>query len=156
MARKAFPTTARAKKKPAQPRILVPIDGSANARRALDYAVALVSRGGGEIEVLNVQPPVPGDVAIFISGDDVKDYHRAEAKKVLGPAKRRLKKAGVGFRLHVCVGQPGPTIAQFARDSKCDHVVMGTRGLGSRLGFLLGSTAVKVAELVKVPVTLVK
>jgi nucleotide-binding universal stress UspA family protein len=137
-------------------KILVPIDGSDNARRALDHAIALVEAAGGEIEILNVQPPVSGAVAGFVGSTGVKAYHLAEADKVLASAKRRIEKAGIVFRHHVCVGQPGPTIAEFVRDSKCNHVVMGNRGLGAPAGLLLGSTAMKVIELVDVPVTLVK
>lgn len=158
MARK--PATAKPTRRPkratARPRILVPVDGSANARRALDLAIAAARAGGGEIALLNVQPAVPGGVTLFLSGDAVKDYHRAEAKKALAPAVRRLEKAGVPFAQHVCVGRPGPTIARFADESKCDRIVMGTRGLGQPLGFFLGSAAKKTIELAKVPVTVVK
>ena len=149
-------TATRAAKRVKRPRILVPVDGSANARRALDHAIALAEALGGEIGLLNVQSPVPGDAALFVGDDAVKDYHRAEAKKVLAPAIRRLEKAGVPFTQHICVGQPGRTIAQFANESKCDRIVMGTRGLGQPLGFFLGSAASKVIELAKAPVTVVK
>lgn len=138
-------------------RVLVPIDGSDNSRRALDHAIALVGgSAAGEIDILNVQPPVSGDVATFVGNTNVKEYHRAEGEKVLAAARRRLEKAGVAFHHHVCVGQPGPVIAEFAQESKCDQIVMGTRGMGSALGRLLGSTAAKVVELTKIPVTLVK
>jgi nucleotide-binding universal stress UspA family protein len=146
----------RAPKRAERPCILVPVDGSPGSKRALDHAIALAGALGGEIEILNVQSPVPGDAALFVSDDTVKDYHRAEAKKALAPAIRRLEKAGVPFTQHVCVGPPGRTIAQFANESKCDRIVMGTRGLGQPLGFFLGSAASKVIELAKAPVTVVK
>jgi len=48
------------------------------------------------------------------------------------------------------------TIAEFAVSCGCDQIVMGTRGMGSLEGLLLGSITTKVLHLVRVPVTLVK
>ena len=44
----------------------------------------------------------------------------------------------------------------FRSQLKCTHVIMGTRGLSSTLGLLLGSVATHVVGHVKVPVTLIK
>ena len=63
----------------------------------------------------------------------------------LRPLKRRLEK----------LRRP-ETIAQAARDEGIEHIVMGTRGLGSIQGLLLGSVAMKVIHLAEVPITLIK
>ena len=136
--------------------ILVPFDGSANAKRALQYAVETAGRTGDEIHILNVQTPVSGDIAGFVGGASIKQYHHDEGEKVLAPAKRLLEKAGIVFHPHIGVGQPGPVIDEFADQLKCTHVIMGTRGHGAALGLLLGSVAAHVVAHVKVPVTLVK
>lgn len=136
--------------------ILVPYDGSANAKRALDYAIELAKRTGEELHILNVQTPLSGDVSGFVGGANVKQYHHDEGEKVLAPAVRQMEKGGVAFHKHIGVGQPGPVISEFADQLKCTHVVMGTRGLGSALGLLLGSVATHVIGHVKVPVTLIK
>jgi nucleotide-binding universal stress UspA family protein len=47
-------------------------------------------------------------------------------------------------------------IAQVAREEDIQHIVMGTRGLGSIQGLLLGSVATKVIHLADVPITLIK
>ena len=48
---------------------LVPVDGSANSLGAIRHVIKLVkNREPLEIHVLNVQPPVHGDVTMFISG----------------------------------------------------------------------------------------
>lgn len=136
--------------------ILVPYDGSANAKRALDYAIEFAKRTGEELHILNVQTPLSGDVSGFVGGANVKQYHHDEGEKMLAPAQRQLEKAGVAFHKHIGVGQAGPVISEFADQLKCTHIVMGTRGLGSALGLLLGSVATHVIGHVKVPVTLVK
>ncbi|MNU09423.1 Universal stress protein G [compost metagenome] len=47
-------------------------------------------------------------------------------------------------------------VSEFADRLGCDTVVMGTRGLGSFTGMLLGSVATRVIHEVSVPVLLVK
>ena len=136
--------------------ILVPYDGSANAKRALQYAIDTAGRTGDEIHILNVQTPVSGDIAGFVGGASIKQYHHDEGDKVLASAKRLLEKAGLVFHAHIGVGQPGPVIDEFADQLKCTHVIMGTRGHGAALGLLLGSVATHVVAHVKAPVTLVK
>jgi nucleotide-binding universal stress UspA family protein len=58
--------------------------------------------------------------------------------------------------MSVGVGHAGETIAEYVRQQHCNAVIMGTRGLGSTRGLVLGSVATKVVHLVNVPVTLVK
>ncbi len=40
-------------------KILVAVDGSEPALRAIDYAIKRAAGGGAEIYLLNVQPPLP-------------------------------------------------------------------------------------------------
>jgi nucleotide-binding universal stress UspA family protein len=136
--------------------LLVPYDGSTNAKRALDYAIEQAQSSGAELHLLNVQAPLPGDVATFVGRGNVKQYHHDEGDKVLAPARRKVEGAGLPVHCHIGVGQPGPVITDFTDQLKCSQVVMGTRGLGSALGLLLGSVANHVVGHVKVPVTLVK
>jgi nucleotide-binding universal stress UspA family protein len=67
-----------------------------------------------------------------------------------------LDEAGVAYEEAVVVGPVAPTIAKYAEDQGCDLIIMGTRGLGSVTGMVLGSIATKVLSLVNIPVTLVK
>jgi nucleotide-binding universal stress UspA family protein len=39
---------------------------------------------------------------------------------------------------------------------RAESIVMGTRGLGAMAGLVLGSVAMKVVQLARIPVTLVK
>lgn len=138
-------------------KLLIPVDGSASSLHAVEHAAAL-SRAGlaAEIHLLNVQPPVGSNVADFVGKKTLTDFHREEGKKALAAAETCLQKAGVSFTIHIGVGQPGPTIAAFVRELSCDHIVMGSRGLGSALNLLMGSVASDVIENADVPVTLVK
>ena len=138
-------------------RILVPVDGSAGALRAVKHAAAVVSEGA-EVELVNVQPPMPlyGMVRAYMRAPQYRAACAALADKALGPAIKLLKRARVAHRPHVMYGEPGATVADAARRLKCRAIVMGTRGQGAVGNLLLGSVATKVIHLAKVPVTLVK
>jgi nucleotide-binding universal stress UspA family protein len=140
-------------------KILVPIDGSDNALRAVRHVASREStcRDADEIILLNVQPPVAsGVVRMFVSQGDLKGYYQEEGEKVLAPACALLETAGIVFHAEMRVGEMGETIARFAREKGCGLIAMGTRGLGAVGNMLLGSVATKVISLSDVPVLLVK
>lgn len=138
-------------------KVLVPVDGSDHADHAVSHAIRLAKLGQAlEVHILNVQPPLTGDVASFIAKPTRDDYHREEAEKVLAGARELLAKAGVAFKEHICVGRPGPSIVAFARQLGCGQIVMGTHGSGAALKMVLGSVAADVVRDSPVPVTVVK
>lgn len=137
--------------------ILVPFDGSANAERALNHAIALAkSLQSYEIHLLNVQPSVGGGVSSFVGKGEIQNWHREEAEKALAGGKRLLDAAGLTYTTHIGVGIPGDVIAAFAKKLGCGQIIMGTRGHGSALGLLLGSVAQHVTSHAEMPVTLIK
>ncbi len=136
---------------------LVPVDGSENALRAVRHAIKMAQDGAiDELHVLNVQPPLGGDVSTFVGSKTVKDFHREEAEKALTSAKKLLDEAKIPYKNHITVGPPGECIAEIAQRHKVDKIIMGTRGLGKLSGLLLGSVATDVIKRAEVPVTLVK
>lgn len=141
-------------------RILLCVDPSDNALRAVDYAIALYDELRPlrplDIHLLNVQRPVTGDVGTFVPKEALRDYHHERGLKALERARARLDERGVPYSYHLLVGPPWQMIAQYAREKACDHIVMGRRGLGSFTGALLGSVAHKVLQLADQPVLLVR
>jgi nucleotide-binding universal stress UspA family protein len=71
-------------------------------------------------------------------------------------AKPVLSRAKVAFTEKVLVGDPAPKILKFIKSSKCDLLVMGSRGLGAFKNLVLGSVATKILSKCDVPVTLVR
>ena len=135
-------------------RILVPLDGSETALRALDQAVAKLPQGG-EIRLLNVQPAIPASVGDFVGADAVDGHHRDEGEKGLRAGKERLALAKIAHAAEVRVGKTAETIAAYADETGCDEIVIG--GSGSGLAqMILGSTATRVLDLASVPVTVVE
>lgn len=137
-------------------KLLLAVDGSEVAQRAASHVAELAAQMPLEVHAINVQPALSGDVSLFVSRADLDRYHRDEGDKQLAPVLALLAERGVNTSAHVLVGSPGDTIARFAEERGLDGIVMGTRGLGSVAGALLGSVAFKVVHLAGVPVTLVK
>ena len=139
-------------------KILVPVDGSESANRAIDHAIQqATNQTGMDIHVLNVQIPIlSGHVKMFISEQQLNDYYRDEGYAALKSAQERLKQVNVAHTHHISVGHVAETIAQYAKENTIDQIIMGTRGMGAISDFVLGSVATKVIHLSSVPVTLIK
>ncbi len=139
-------------------KILIPVDGSESANRAIDHVIQQAKgQSGVAVHALNVQIPIlSGHVKMFISEQQLNDYYREEASAALKSAQARLTQANVPYTHHISVGHVAETIAQYAKENGIDQIVMGTRGMSSISEFVLGSVASKVIHLSSVPVTLIK
>jgi len=138
-------------------KILVPFDGSKHAEAAIKHAIATAqAQDKTSVLVVNVQASLPGTVSSVISAKTLRAYHLEEGEKVVAKAIAMLKKAGVAFDTEVVIGDPAGEIAALTKSRGCNAIVMGSRGLGTLGGMVLGSVATKVVSLVNVPVTLVK
>lgn len=139
--------------------ILVPCDGSDHALRAVRYAAseATAHRQPVKVELLHVLEPVTvATLAAALSGDKLDSRFPAGAQRALQPAAEILEQAGVAYKVHCRLGAPAPEIDAQARESGCDAVMMGTRGMGPVASLIMGSVANQVVNLSDVPVTLVK
>ena len=141
-------------------KILIPVDGSDNALRAVRHVLATRAWYATPVvvQLLNVQPPVAsGAVKMFISKEQLQEYYEDEGQAALKAA-RELVQAAAGVECHarVGVGDVASTVASVAAAEHCDLVVMGTRGMGAIANMVLGSVATKVIHLSPVPVQLVR
>lgn len=141
-------------------RPLIAVDGSESALAAVRYVIdkkALLDPAAElQIDLINVQRGVSGDVASFVSRESLQDYHKSRSDKAIAPARALLDAAGVKYTAHQFVGQPGPVIAEFAKERGHDQIIMGTRGLGTHTGAALGSVTQATLEHATVPVLVVK
>jgi YjbE family integral membrane protein len=141
-------------------RVLLAVDGSEHAVRAVRHLIALHDNlrkpRNLDVHLVNVQRPVSGDVGTFVAGETLADYYRERSEKALAPARALLAAAQLSAHEHRDVGDPGPLISEVAQANDCDHIVMGARGLGTHTGALLGSVARSTVEHAAIPVLLVK
>ncbi len=139
-------------------KVLFAADGSKFTKKALAFLVTHESLAGPEDElvVLNVQPPVPPRVKGMLGAANINAYHRDEAKKVLDPIERFLKRHKIPFRASWVVGSPAEEVARAAKREKAHMIVMGTHGHGLLGRAIMGSVAQRVVTDSEVPVLLVK
>jgi nucleotide-binding universal stress UspA family protein len=140
-------------------KVLIPVDGSASANRAVEYVVASVAwlKEAPQIHLLNVQWKLAsGNVKLFIDQDTINDYYREQGMAALAEARARLDAAGLAYSYHIAVGTPAEAIVQAAQEQHADQIVMSAHGQNTLSSMLLGSVASKVAHLAPVPVLLVK
>ena len=120
--------------------ILVATDGSENGRYALDEAVELAAAAGAKLTVVYVRhAPLP------VLGEPV--YQRSlsaelrHANETVAIATGVAHTAGVEAEAEVLEGDPAKRIAELARLRDVDLIVVGSRGLGTLTGTLLGSVS---------------
>ncbi|HEX5476341.1 MAG TPA: universal stress protein, partial [Burkholderiales bacterium] len=140
-------------------KILLAVDGS---RPSLD-AVACVIRHADwyrekpVVELLTVHLPVPKlpSLGAAVGKAALQRYYDEEGEASLAAAKRKLDAAGIEYRAQVLVGDIAESIVKQAKATRCELIVIGSRGR-TGVGSLLGSTAMKVLHLSDLPVLLAK
>lgn len=138
---------------PRAQRILATVDGSENAIRALKFALS-VTPANSPLLVLYVQAPVSR--SRILSDALIQEHYQRQAEASLNKARKFLVRTRANAKVDVCIGEPAPTILEYARKKKCTQIVMGNHGHGTLAGLFLGSVAMKVVQLSEIPVTLVK
>ena len=128
-------------------RILLPIDGSSFSNAAVAFVASrdTLILNQPDVELLNVQYPVPARAARYAGKERVLSYHESEAKKVIKPALAMLKRAGLRARAKYVIGSPGSEVARVAASDAADLIVMGSHGYGGLRSTVLGSVATRVA-----------
>jgi nucleotide-binding universal stress UspA family protein len=138
-------------------KILIPVDGSPASLRALDFAIEMARQNPGtSLVLLNVQTISASEAASAAMGHEWHHTASQASTGVLEPAAKKCEAGSIRFNTLVKTGLVAEAIAQVARDENINHIVMGTRGLGSIQGLLLGSVAMKVVHLAEMPITLIK
>ncbi len=140
-------------------KILIPIDGSASAGRAVDQVIATAAllKDAPQIYLLNVQWNIAsGNVKLFINQETINDYYREQGMAALASARAKLDAAGLAYTYHVSIGTPAEAIVQYALEMQVNQIIMGAHGQSALANFLLGSVVSKVLHLATTPVLLVK
>lgn len=140
-------------------KILIPVDGSANAQRAVEYVIKNIAvlKETPQLLLLNTQWKVAtGNVKLFINQETIKDYYREQGMAALQAARAVLDAAALPYQYHISIGLPAEAIVQYAAEQNVDQIVMGKQGEGGLQSLLLGSVVNKVVHLANCPVVLVK
>jgi len=137
-------------------KILVAVDGSKPSLKVVQLLVEHCDwyRERPDVELVTVHLPVPRVAPIPKSQLD--RYYAEEGQGMLAAAKKKLEAAGVAYQARVLVGSVAEAIVKHAKDTRCDIIYIGTRGMSELGAALIGSTATKVLHISETPVLLVK
>lgn len=137
--------------------LLVSVDGSANANRAVAFAVKMAKAiSGMKIILLNVQEQLERWYQHGLASEASRRHLSEQGQAQAAEARRLLDESGCTYEFLIRYGRPAETIVQVAMENGCSGIIVGTRGLDDLQNLLLGSTSFKVVQLSELPVTLVK
>lgn len=138
--------------------ILVPLDGSDHALKALRYGVRLAELFGARIHTLQVLESM-----IYPEGNTIppRTYEPDEIalKTVRGHLSEtvaRLVPEAVRWQARVIAGHPCSEIIQYAREEKIDLLIITTHGRSGLKHFLMGSNAEQIIRHAPCPVLVVR
>jgi nucleotide-binding universal stress UspA family protein len=132
--------------------IVVGVDGSANAKRALDVAASLAAMSGVEVIAVHAL-----GLLTTIDGERVPSAeHRAEVEEALRTDWcEPLARAGVAWRASVEDGSSAEVLLHAAEEHGASFVVVGSRGVGGHPDLMLGSTSHQVISHCRCPAVVV-
>lgn len=141
--------------------ILVPLDGSGRAERALPIAARLARASGGSIILVRVVSTAPASLPsasakpILVQTVGETDRNLAESY-LRGVAESDLL-ASISVQIQVPVGLVAPSILSVAADKHVDIIVICSHGYtGVRRWWMVGSVAGKVTRFAEVPVLVLR
>jgi nucleotide-binding universal stress UspA family protein len=137
-------------------RILVPLDGSPHAKRAVDAAVDLAKRHESSVFLLHVirDLSLPKEILQMIAAGEVTasrvEILQDSAEIFLDNAREKFREAELSdVEGDYIMGDPASKILEYAERNAVDLIVIGHRGLGPQ-GGLLGSVTRKLLNLTEI------
>lgn len=141
-------------------RILVPLDGSALAEKALPLALLLAQKFESELLLLRaLELALPTPEAKWPENHWAREalqYSFREAQKYLDAREVELTQQGIQVRTIVRDGPPPEDILAVAANEKVDLIVISSHGKGGPSPWTSGSVADKVMQHSPCPVLLVR
>lgn len=139
-------------------RIMVPLDFSEHARKALRYAVKLAEQFGSEIELVNVvTPTIYAEGIVFpVAMENLELENKKHAREQLERITRDAAVEHITWKTTVLMGSPYDEIVRLAMERQTDLLLITTHGRTGLQHFLLGSTAERILRHAPCPVMVVR
>jgi nucleotide-binding universal stress UspA family protein len=133
--------------------ILIPYDGSDEARRAAKHGIELAGALGSSVHALYVidLPGAPRTVYVRDDEESMREEYREYGQQVTDEICDLAADAGVDCTTEIKSGSPGEEIVDYAEEAGMDAIVMGSEYQG-RFRAVMGSTTDKVVRTAEVPV----
>jgi nucleotide-binding universal stress UspA family protein len=138
-------------------RVLVPIDFSASAEKALDYAIPFAEQFGAKITVLHIlELPTPS-IDFVVYDLDREGYQIAAQQHLDSITRKRISNASPEtITTTIRSGIPWLEICKAAKELDAGLIILTTHGHTGLKRVLLGSTAERVVRHAPCPVLVVR
>jgi nucleotide-binding universal stress UspA family protein len=139
------------------PLIIVPLDGSATAEKALAYAIVIAKRAGSRLELVHVHDEgvLVANAPMMDSGwEDERAAEMGGAVRAL--AERLARETRLGVTAVTRRGLAAPSLVQHAINHAADLIVMTTHGRSGFSHAWFGSVAERVIHSATTPVLVVR
>lgn len=135
-------------------RILVALDGSKGSSNALDEAIYLARECHATLFGLYVIPLF--SINYKRPSSSLAKMFFDNGKKILENAKVKSAQNGILFHDKIINGNEGYKIVSYAKSSKINMIIVGSRGKSNIKEFFLGSVSRYVVHKSPIPVLVVK
>ncbi|MCP1136150.1 universal stress protein [Paenibacillus polysaccharolyticus] len=137
-------------------RILVAVDESDHAKKALEQALMLAEQMKHPVSltIMHVNPSISMNEPAL--GVDLEERIAEEGKHIIEPVVEQMVGRGVDYETLLVAGDPVTEICRMASERKCDLVVMGTGGKSVLAEIVVGSVSHGVLKHAECPVLTVK
>jgi nucleotide-binding universal stress UspA family protein len=138
-------------------KILLPLDGSSLAEKALPHAVAIAGCCQAELIMLRVLEPLSESLgktskAVKVAEEKTRELASAYLERVADS----VRKDGLSARVEVIEGRPHYRTVEFAQTNHVDLIVICARGRSGISRWLMGSVGDRVIRGADVPVLMVR
>ncbi len=137
---------------------LVGYDGTAQANRALDYAVSRAKKTGATLHLVLV---IEWSAYSFHTPEELDERHKRReeeldrATAMVQPKVDELAKEGLKATCEVRHGHAGDLLCKIATECGATQIMIGRTGDSALTQRLLGGLATTLAQVAPVPVTIV-
>ena len=140
--------------------ILVPLDGSSRAERALPVAARLAQAFGGTVVLLRVVNPSPEFELYSVSDpltlQTINDAHHIQARNYLERIANGSSLKDVRTETTIIAGRPATMILSVVESHHIDLIILCSHGYTGMKRWVLGSVAERVAYHAPVPVLMLR
>lgn len=137
-------------------RILVAVDESDHAKKALEQALMLAEQMKHPVSlaILHVNPSISINEPVL--GVDLEERIAEEGKHIMEPVIEQMVGRGVDYETLLVAGDPATEICRMASERKFDLIVIGTGGKSVLAEIVVGSVSHGVLKHAECPVLTVK
>ena len=125
--------------------IVLALDGSNQSLKALTHAIGLAEWCEAELIIVHAYSHT-SDLRAKEEYEKLVAQRKSGGQKILDNARAQFKSARIVVEENLLEGPAAEAILTVAQNRGADLIILGTRGMGSLEGLLLGSVSTKVTH----------